>query len=209
MKITLLIFSLLLGTYTNQSFAADPSSLQRLNAFLARASSLQAQFSQVLTDEKGNVKQRSSGEFYLQRPGKFRWNYLKPYRQEIVSNGGRVWFYDPDLEQVTTRRVDNAIGSTPALLLSGEVALEQRFVIDSQGVDEGLYWIRLTPKDEESGFRSVLIGLEGENLAGMELLDNFGQKTRIYFTEVQTRPHLEANLFEFRPPAGVDVLEDK
>jgi outer membrane lipoprotein carrier protein len=188
---------------------ADEVPLQRLRAFLAKSSSLQADFSQSMVDEKGGQGQKSSGVFYLQRPGKFRWNYLKPYRQEIVSSRSKVWFYDVDLEQVTAKRINEAIGSTPALLLSGEVALEKNFTIDSQGMDEGLYWIKLLPKEEDSGFKYVLIGLDRENLAGMELHDNFGQLTRIYFSNVKLGARLDPALFEFKPPKGVDVFEEK
>lgn len=189
--------------------AAEEAPVQRLRNFLAKANTLQAEFSQVVIDEAGSPRQRTSGVFYLQRPGKFRWDYKKPYSQEIVSNGGKVWFYDVDLEQVTAKRLDNAIGSTPALLLSGEVALEKNFKIENQGMDEGLFWIKLVPKAEDSGFKYVLIGLDGDTLAGMELSDNFGQLTRIYFTGVKTGLKLDRSLFEFRPPPGVDVFEEK
>jgi outer membrane lipoprotein carrier protein len=189
--------------------AADGTPVQRLHAFLAKASSLQADFSQSQVHESGVPGQKTSGIFYLQRPGKFRWDYLKPYRQEIVSNGGKVWFYDVDLEQVTTKKMSEAIGSTPALLLSGEVALDKNFKIEDQGEEEGLYWIRLLPKDPDSGFKQLLIGLDGEKLSGMELTDNFGQLTRIYFTNVKTAVRHDPSRFEFQAPAGVDVFEEK
>lgn len=188
---------------------ADDAPLQKLHAFLAKAHTLQSDFRQETINEKGEAGKHSSGVFYLLRPGKFRWNYEKPYKQEIVSNGGKVWFYDVDLEQVTTRKLDKAIGSTPALLLTGEVALEKNFDIQSQDKEEGLYWIKLIPKEEESGFKYVLIGLNGDNLAGMELSDNFGQLTRIYFSNLKLGAKIDPAKFEFKPPAGVDVLEDK
>lgn len=192
----------------NQAMAED-SPLQRLHAFLAKATTLQADFRQVVVNEKGEGGKESSGVFYLHRPGKFRWDYVKPYQQQIVSNGGKVWFYDVDLEQVTARKLDKAIGSTPALLLTGEVALEKNFTIQSQDKEEGLYWIKLIPKEEESGFRYVLIGLDKDKLAGMELSDNFGQLTRIYFSNLKLGAKLDDSRFDFKPPAGVDVLEDK
>ena len=188
---------------------AEDLTVTRLHTFLSRASSLQADFRQEVITEKGESGKQSSGVFMLQRPGKFRWDYTKPYQQEIVSNGGKVWFYDVDLAQVTARKLDNAIGSTPALLLTGEVALEKNFTIQSQDKDEGLYWIKLIPKEEDSGFNYVLIGLDGDNLAGMELSDNFGQLTRIYFSNLKLGVKLDAAKFDFKPPAGVDVLDDK
>ncbi|QSA97457.1 outer membrane lipoprotein chaperone LolA [Methylococcus sp. EFPC2] len=199
---------LLLWGVMNPSFA-DDEGVRHLRAFLGKAGTLKADFSQVMVSEKGEPGRKSSGVFYLQRPGKFRWDYRTPYKQEIVASGGKVWFYDVDLEQVTAKKLNQAIGSTPALLLTGEVALEKNFVIDSQGLEDGLYWLKLVPKDEDSGFKYVLIGLNGDNLAGMELSDNFGQLTRIYFSNVQTGARLEPGLFEFVPPKGVDVFEEK
>jgi len=189
--------------------SAAQSPLQRLQAFLAKATSLQADFDQTQVAESGVTGQRASGVFYLQRPGKFRWDYRKPYRQEIVSNGGKVWFYDVDLEQVTTKKIGEAIGSTPALLLSGEVPLEQNFKVEDQEASEGLYWIRLVPKSPDSGFQQLLIGLEGDVLAGMQLTDNFGQYTRIYFRNVRLGARHDAALFELKAPPGVDVFEEK
>jgi outer membrane lipoprotein carrier protein len=170
---------------------------------------VEADFSQIVTGENGSSQQKSGGKFYLQRPGKFRWNYTVPYKQEIVTNGGKVWFYDADLEQVTAKKMNAAIGSTPAILLSGETALEKNFDVEKQGENEGLFWIRLKPKQEEAGFQFVLIGLEGEKLAGMELADQFGQSTRIYFSNVKTGGKLDGKLFEFQPPPGADVFEEK
>jgi outer membrane lipoprotein carrier protein len=202
------ILVLLIASAINPAQAED-TPLQRLHNFLAKATSLQADFRQAVVNEKGETGKQSSGIFYLQRPGKFRWDYAKPYQQQIVSNGGKVWFYDVDLAQVTARKLDKAIGSTPALLLTGEVALEKNFTIQSQDKDEGLYWIKLIPKEEESGFKYVLIGLDGDHLAGMELSDNFGQMTRIYFSNLKLGAKLDSALFDFKPPAGVDVFEDK
>ncbi len=203
------ILILLLGLNLGR-VEADTTPLQRLQHFLQRAETLQAEFTQTQISEKGEqTGQKSSGVFYLRRPGKFRWDYRQPYRQEIVSSGGKVWFYDVDLEQVTAKRLNQAIGSTPALLLSGEVELERNFSVEQQGESEGLYWIRLIPRSEESGFRYVTIGLDGDRLAGMELSDQFGQLTRIYFSQVVTGQRLPSDLFEFKPPQGVDVFEER
>ena len=199
--------SFLSFSWSYQALAATPE--QRLKSFLAKATTLQADFTQVQVDEKGNLGKRSTGVFYLQRPGKFRWNYQKPYNQEIVSGAGKVWFYDKDLEQVTAKKLTQAIGSTPALLLTGEVPLEQNFTIENQSDEEGIAIIKLIPKSEESGFKYVQIGLENNVLVGMELNDNFGQLTRIYFENLKTGLRLDPILFTFTPPPGVDVFEDK
>ena len=204
-KLSLFLVLLVLSV----SVRAEDTPLKRLHNFLAKAKSLQADFIQAQVDEQGNTGKKSTGVFYLQRPGKFRWDYKTPYSQEIVSNGGKVWFYDKDLEQVTAKRLNAAIGSTPALLLTGEVALETNFTVEKQTVDEGLYWLKLVPKSEESGFQYLLLGLDGDMLAGMELSDNFGQLTRIYFNNVKLGAKINPSIFEFKPPPGVDVFEEK
>lgn len=203
-----LLWTLLL--WVGCSLAAPASPIERLSAFLASANTLQAEFSQVQIGRDGlPTGKKGSGIFYLERPGKFRWNYTQPFHQEIVAMTGKVWFYDADLEQVTVKRLNAAIGSTPALLLSGEIAIETNFTIEDQGTDEGMAWIRLLPKSEESGFKYVLIGLVGDDLRGMELNDNFGQVTRIYFSNVKRGLRLSTELFKFTPPAGVDVFDEK
>ncbi len=191
------------------AFAAESTPLEQLKSFLASTKTLTANFKQAVLDENGKAKQTSYGVFYLSRPGKFRWNYQKPFQQEIVSNGGKVWFYDTDLEQVTVKKLDKSVGSTPALLLTGDVAIEKEFTIEKQGDEEGMQWIKLLPKNAESNFKYVLIGLEKGVLGGMELHDNFGQLTRIYFSQVKSNIDLKADLFTFTVPKGVDVLEDK
>lgn len=205
-RMTRLLFLALL-LQTPVSFAAD-TPVQKLQAFLQSSKSLTADFKQVLINEAGNPYQTSFGVFYLQRPGKFRWDYLKPFQQQIVSTGGKVWFYDTDLEQVTIKKLDESVGSTPALLLSGEISLEDNFTIENQGADGDMLWIRLLPKSQESSFKYILIGLHNGALAGMELSDNFGQLTRIYFSKVVLNTAIKASVFEFKAPKGVDVFSD-
>jgi outer membrane lipoprotein carrier protein len=192
---------------TNIAFAEEPPVTQLKN-FLAASKSFSAEFKQVLINEQGNPVQTSYGMFYLQRPGKFRWNYAKPFQQEIVSTSGKVWFYDVDLEQVTIKKLDASVGSTPALLLSGQVSLEDNFTMEEQGTEGDLQWIKLLPKKQEGSFKYVTIGLEKGKLAGMELMDNFGQLTRIYFSNILLNPPLKSTLFDFTPPKGVDVFSE-
>jgi outer membrane lipoprotein carrier protein len=187
---------------------AEQAPIKQLKTFLASTASLTADFKQVTLNESGQPDQISEGQFYLSRPGKFRWSYKKPFIQEIVSSVGKVWFYDADLEQVTVKKLDDSLGSTPALLLSGEIELEQNFILQQQGIDEDLLWIKLSPKNEDSGFKYILIGLNDGVLGGMELSDNFGQLTRIYFTKVKVNPQLDNSIFEFKAPEGVDVFEN-
>lgn len=198
-------FILLLMTVTA---IAEQAPVAQLKSFLSSTVTLTADFKQVTLNEYGQAQNTSEGEFYLSRPGKFRWSYKKPFIQEIVSNSGKVWFYDADLEQVTIKNIDDSLGSTPALLLSGDIELEQNFTLQQQGVDEDLLWIKLLPKNEDSGFKYILIGLDNGVLGGMELSDNFGQLTRIYFSKVKVNPSLEKSIFEFIAPEGVDVFEN-
>lgn len=180
----------------------------QLKAFLKMAKSITADFKQVAINEAGNPTQTSYGVFYLQRPGKFRWNYDKPFKQEIVSNSGKVWFYDTDLAQVTTKKIDESLGSTPALLLTGQVSLDENYTMASQGIEDGIQWVKLVPKSQDSSFKYVLVGLSKDSLAGMELSDNFGQLTRIYFTNVVVNAPLKSTLFDFKAAKGVDVFSD-
>ena len=203
--LSILLTFFLVNSSTTQ--AADEP-VKQLQAFLKSSKSLTADFKQVLINESGKPTQTSSGIFYLQRPGKFRWNYLKPFQQEIVSTSGKVWFYDTDLDQVTIKKLDESVGSTPALLLSGTISLDDNFTMEDQGVDGEMQWIKLLPKNQESSFKYILIGLNKGSLGGMELSDNFGQLTRIYFTNVQLNPPIKPTVFEFVAPKGADVFSD-
>jgi outer membrane lipoprotein carrier protein len=187
---------------------AEDSPINQLKSFLKASASLTADFKQVSYNKAGQVGQSSFGQFYLSRPGKFRWNYQKPFAQEIVSNSEKVWFYDVDLEQVTSKPLDDSLGATPALLLTGQVNIDEKFNLEEQGKDDDLNWIRLSPKNEESGFKYILIGLNHGQLGGMELSDNFGQMTRIYFSNIKLNPVLNDTLFDFKPPKNVDVFEN-
>ncbi len=187
---------------------AKQEPIKQLKYFLKNTKTLEATFKQVTVDENGQITQTSHGDFFLSRPGKFRWSYKKPFEQEIVSNQGKVWFYDVDLEQVTVKKLDDSMGSTPALLLSGDIALEENFILQQQGVDEELQWIKLSPKNEETGYNYILIGLADDSIGGMELSDNFGQLTRIFFSNIKRNMQLDKSIFEFKTPEGVDVFEN-
>jgi outer membrane lipoprotein carrier protein len=202
------VFAVLVLLFFSQISLAEDAPVKKLKLFLAATKSLSADFKQVLINESGHPTQTSYGVFYLQRPGKFRWDYEKPFKQEIVATSGKVWFYDTDLQQVTIKKLDESVGSTPALLLSGEISLEENFTMQEQGVNGDIQWIKLLPKKQESSFKYVLIGLQKGILAGMELSDNFGQLTRIYFSNTLINPPLKSTLFEFEAPKGADVFSE-
>jgi outer membrane lipoprotein carrier protein len=188
--------------------SAAPSAPQQLDSFLQQTQSFRAEFQQTVRDARGEVTQQGRGTVMFARPGRFRWEYQKPYEQLIVADGTRLWIYDPDLEQVTVKPMDAALGSTPALLLSTVRPLEQDFTIRDKGAENGLSWVELIPKAEDTSFERVLLGLEGERLKQMELYDNFGQVTRLEFANSATNPSLDPDLFRFVPPPGVDVVGD-
>lgn len=163
MRNIIALFMLLISAFAN----ADAMAVQKLEGFIARAKNLRADFTQVSLDEAGKVMQSSRGEFYLQQPGKFRWNYKQPYAQQIVSKGSKVWFYDADLEQLIIKKIDESIGDAPTLLLSGRVKLAEKYNItqDSEVVD--VVWLKLTPKNIHSSFKYILVGLKDDMLYGM------------------------------------------
>ncbi len=203
-----LSFSFLILLFFQSNVFAEETPVQKLKIFLNNTKSLTADFKQVLLNEAGDPYQTSYGQFYLQRPGKFRWDYTKPFKQQIVSKSGKVWFYDNDLEQVTIKKLDESVGSTPALLLTGDANLDDNYIMQQQESDGNMESIRLAPKSKEGTFKYILIGLENGSLAGMELNDNFGQLTRIYFSNIKINKIIDSSVFEFKAPSGADVFSE-
>jgi len=185
---------------------ADP--VVRLRAFYDSTPSMKAQFRQTVIDRNGRKLQEVTGLMQLQRPGKFRWDYKTPYVQLIVGDGHKVWMYDPDLNQVTVRTLDKILGASPAALLAGDLDVEKIFVLKDVGKQGDLEWVQATPKDKDSGFDHVLLGFRGDQLAEMELHDNFSQTTVIEFTSLERNPKLSSKAFQFVPPPGADVVGD-
>ena len=191
---------------------ASAGGLARLEAFMDRMRSLEASFRQTVYDESARKVDEASGKLYLQRPGRFRWDYVEPYRQEIVGDGDKVWIYDADLQQVTVRAFDEALGDTPASLLSSDAPLAERFEMTDVDGPDGLEWVALKPKAGEGGqgaqtsYADIRLGFEGDVLRAMELEDNFGQTTRLDFIDVERNPELDDALFRFEPPPGADVI---
>ena len=179
----------------------------RLDAFLSGLETLQADFRQVLLDETGEPSEETSGVVYLARPDRFRWDYREPYRQLIVADGRAVWLYEPDLLQATTRDQSRALDATPAALLASRRPVDDAFeVTELEVAADGTAWLALAPKEPGGSFEAIRIGLGEEGLRGMELKDGFGQTTRLEFSAIERNPELDAALFEFTPPAGVDVI---
>ncbi|MCP4041210.1 MAG: outer membrane lipoprotein chaperone LolA [Gammaproteobacteria bacterium] len=180
---------------------------ERLRTFLKDVQSMETKFEQTLFDEKSRRLEDSSGRFYLQRPDRFRWSYTKPYPQEIVADGNRIWIFDSELDQVTVRSMEGALGNTPALLLSSDAPLEDSFTIVTAESLNGLDWVELLPKSVDSSFNTIRLGFNAQALEVMELMDNFGQTTQLRFFATVRNPELPADVFLFEPPEGVDIIE--
>ena len=185
------------------------SAIDSLRSFVQQAHTFKAVFSQTLLDKNLQVMQEASGTMMFERPGKFRWVYEKPYQQLIVGDGSRVWFYDQDLNQVTVRQLDLAIGSSPAALLAGSSTIERDFELNEIEVQDDMEWLEATPRAKESTFELIRMGFsKAGELREMVLRDNFGQFTLLVFTDLDANPDLSPDLFQFTPPEGADVISD-
>jgi outer membrane lipoprotein carrier protein len=200
-----LILILLLAPLT-PTLAANGKAL--LEQFLQGLNTLQADFQQVLEQPDQGETYYSSGTFYLKRPGRLRWEYNPPNDQLIVADGERIWLYDKELEQVSHRSQQAALEGTPAQLLSTTGSLDQHFEIKDLGLQDGLEWVELLPKDKDSQFQSVRLALADKQLRRMVMADNFGQTTYFMFTHMQRNPELDDELFDFTPPPAVDLIGD-
>jgi outer membrane lipoprotein carrier protein len=180
--------------------------VEQLRSYLDGTRTLRAEFTQTVVGKAGRKPQQSAGSLAISRPGKLRWDIQKPYPQLMVGDGDKFWIYDPELKQVTVRKMGQAIGSTPAALLSGSNDLERNFSLKDGGEADGLSWVEALPKSQDSGFEKVRLGFAGSDLKAMELFDNFGQTTLVRFSRIERNPSLPANLFKFTPPAGADVI---
>lgn len=179
----------------------------QLRDFAAKVKSGTGQFTQQTVDSKGSAKRAQSGEFAFHRPGQFKWAVKKPYEQLIVSDGKKVYQYDPDLAQVTERNVDQSIGASPAAILFGSGSLDEAFSIAALPGKDGLDWLRATPRSADAGFTYVDIGFKANLPARLDLLDSFGQTTRIELTGIVANPALAPDAFRFIVPQGVDVVK--
>nr|VFK39104.1 MAG: outer membrane lipoprotein carrier protein [Candidatus Kentron sp. SD]VFK44640.1 MAG: outer membrane lipoprotein carrier protein [Candidatus Kentron sp. SD] len=193
----------------------SPTARERLNRFLQEVHTLTANFQQTIFDEQGQSMEDSSGVAHLSRPKRFHWAYREPYPQTIVADGERVWFYDEELSQVIVKRWNSfSPDATPAALLTTVDHLEKFFTIEDLGPGKRAgetqaeqQWVKLTPKSSEATFVGIKLGFGEESIRIMELIDSFGQTTRLTFREITVNPKLDPKLFSFTPPKGVDVVE--
>jgi outer membrane lipoprotein carrier protein len=190
--------------------SAQASGLAELKSFLAQTKSGRASFTQVVAGKGPRAAQESTGTFSFLRPGRFRWSYAKPFEQLIVGDGSKLWIYDRDLNQVVVRKLDVALGSSPAALLAGDNALEKFFNLVDAGRSDGLELVDATPKTADTGFERVRIGFKDSLPRVMELKDAFGNVTTLTFGAFERNHVVDAAAFRFEPPPGADVIgEDR
>jgi outer membrane lipoprotein carrier protein len=208
----LLHLGLVAGVLLAGPAAAAP--LDQLRSFLTQTTSARGEFVQTVSRETGSAPaatprtQQSSGRFVFQRPGRFRWNYDKPYEQLIVADGERLTLYDRDLNQVTIRRLQAALPSSPASILFGSNDFEREFEVSNAGTRDGLEWVKARPRASDTPFERIEIGLRDGLPGAMLLVDSFGNTTRLAFSKVERNPKLDADTFRFVAPKGADVLTE-
>ena len=190
------------------SALAGAAGLDMLRVFLQQTTTGKARFAQIIVDKNLKQLQQATGTMHFARPGKFRWEYEKPYEQLIVGDGSRLWVYDKDLNQVSVRKIDQALGDSPAALLAGSNEIEKIYNLTNLGNQEGLDWVEAVPKSKENAFERIRLGFSQSGLQAMELRDQFGQATVIKFAEVERNPKLSPELFKFVPPKGADVIRE-
>jgi outer membrane lipoprotein carrier protein len=192
--------------------AAHAAALEQFKSFVAGTKSAKGEFSQRVVKSgaaaKGKAATVSSGTFMFSRPGKFIWTYQKPYEQLLQADGEKLYIYDKDLNQVTVRKLGNALGSSPAAILFGSNDLEQNFTLKDGGSKDGLEWLQATPKKQDTTFDSIAIGLRNGVPEAMELRDSFGQVSLLTFTRFEKNPAMPATQFRFTVPKDADVFEN-
>lgn len=186
--------------------AAHADGIGSLKNFYNNTHAVHANFYQLVTDKQGRKVQEVYGEMQLKRPNKFKWDYNKPYEQQIISDGKQVWLYDTELAQVTVRAIDKALGSSPAALLAGDDSLDKGFKLSNIDRKDNNEWVSAEPAVRDTGFEKILLGFNDNKLQEMELIDSFGHKTQIVFSEVEVNPVINNKTFLFKPPKGVDVV---
>ncbi len=186
--------------------AARADAVDDLRGFVRDVKSATASFTQTVTSPDGAKKKTSSGSFEFSRPNRFRFVYAKPFEQVIVADGQKVWIYDADLNQASSRKFSQALGATPAALLAGG-ALDKDFDLAALPDRDGLAWAQATPKAKDGGFQSVKVGFKGGQLAAIEITDAFGQRSVLQFSAFTPNATVSAERFRFVVPAGADLIE--
>jgi outer membrane lipoprotein carrier protein len=201
LRLLLLLAALLPGIST-------AATVENLKSLLEQTATARARFAQMVLDKNMKKLQQATGTMQFARPGKFRWEYDKPYEQVIVSDGTRVWLYDKDLNQVTVRKYDRALGTSPAALLAGSNEIEKNYRFNTVGSQDGLEWLEAVPRTQDTAFERIRLGFGKAGLEAMELRDQFGQLTVIKFSTIERNAKIPPEAFTFTPPKGADVISE-
>jgi len=203
---------LTVAAFLSVSLVAHASGLDALENFVKNAKSGRAEFTQVVTgpakDAQATRSKTSSGTFEFSRPNRFRFNYQKPFEQVIVADGQTLWLHDVDLNQVTSRKQAKVLGSTPAALIASApdlATLRKDFNLEAAGEKDGVQWVQATPKVKEGQLHSMRVGFRGNDLASLEILDSFGQRSTLTFTKMDLNAAIPPATFHFKPPPNTDV----
>jgi len=208
MRLIRLLLLAALAVAAIPAYADDEAAVQKLTQLLNQAQTITARFSQLTLDGGGTQLQETAGELALKRPGLFRWHTDEPQEQLLVSNGEKVWLYDPDLQQVTIQKLDQRLTHTPALLLSGDVSeIRQNFDISFKEAGDVVDFT-LKPKAKDTLFDSLRLSFRKGVINDMQLIDSVGQRTNILFLSVKMNPVVDAKQFTFEVPAGADVIQE-
>lgn len=200
----LLLAGVALSPAALQAQPAD--AVQRLRAFGRTVQSGRAAFTQTVIAPDGSRRRTTTGQFEFAQPDRFRFAYAKPFEQLIVADGQKVWIHDPDLNQASSRRMDQAVGATPAAILAGG-AIDAEFELSALPPEDGLEWVQATPRVRGGSIERLRVGFKGDVLTAMDIVDSFGQRSQLRFSAFEVNPVLPADRFRFRPPPGTDVIE--
>ena len=188
--------------------SAHAGAIDQLHAFAANTRTAKGTFTQRVVSRSKKASEPNTGDFVFARPGRFRWSYMKPYEQLLIADGEKLTIYDKDLNQVTVRKLGDALGGTPAAILFGNNELDKSFTLKDSGSHDGVEWLEAIPKAKDTTFEKISIGFRDGELAAMELRDALGQVTLLTFANVERNPPVNADTFKFTPPKGADVLQN-
>jgi len=206
MNIRMCMFGIVVALFGITVAHATPS--EDLKQLLNDVKTMQATFTQTIYDNHGKAVQTSSGDMSMERPGKFRWQVKKPIPQLIIANQQKLWIYDPDLEQVTIRKLEKATGDTPALLLSHvDSGLDKSYDVKALNA-QGMQWFVLIPKNKEGMFEQIRLAFLNKQIQQMQLQDHLDHSTQIKFTNIKTNTGIADSLFNFKAPKNTDIIDE-
>lgn len=193
--------------FSTAAMAAAQTPAQQLDVMLVQTKTFTANFTETVENANAVTVKHSSGTVAIAKPGRFRWDYQKPYKQVIVADGEKLWTYDPSLEQATVRDEPRALASGPAALLAGTARVEENFKVSDAGRAHGLHWLKLVPKSDDTDYKSIRIGLTDKGgIHAIQLDSKLDQTTRINFSHVKSNAAVNPSRFRFKPPHGTDVV---